>query len=707
MLEGLSLRSVRSKLLFSFTGLTILTVGMIVFSVNSRLQQASEDKIEEEVIITANVLKEFRETQLKNSSDAAASLIRYSPQLRASLAEYNTKSSIDSLFDENSTSNEDDLFEEEVSSTDEGDLFGEADEGLFGEEAPTAEEKYQVLEDIVREIELFQQSQLFIITNGQGMVLYQKGGKHLLEKDISQWPVMQAALGGNELFTWWGRESPMYRWQEADEKNPEILYEVFFKPVIFGSTVVGVLIIGFDTTNQPALIKNITLSDVAFFQGKNLYSNSADEKLTPSLMKLASEIEPNEDQIVHPFRSGKEDFLALAHHVIGGLGNEVGMIVIFRSKTRELSFFQDLSNLLNLIGIAALIGGITAALVFSRGMIRAVRELAKGAEEVSQGNLEVSIPVLSQDELGDLAETFNKMTKGLKEKDHITQTFKKYVSSSVVEEVLKTDVKLGGERKEVTIYFSDLADFTQISEKLTPEDLISFLNLYLSRMTQFLEEQSGIVDKYIGDAIMAFWGAPLPVPNHSQKACTAAMKQLNWHSNFRRLWEPNSPQSSASSRIGIHTGEVIVGNVGSDRRLDYTIIGDSVNIASRLESLNKFYGTHVLISEAVHRNLDDDLLTREIDLVRVKGKAQALRIYELMTFSSKATPQQQSVADWFNEARTLYLQRQFGEALSLFEQCEAEIPNDPPSVLFTQRCHNFLVNPPPEDWDGVQTMREK
>ncbi|MBF0280217.1 MAG: HAMP domain-containing protein [SAR324 cluster bacterium] len=663
------LHSFRNKLVFSFTTLTILTVLVIVFSVNSRLRQASEDKIEQESRVTVNVLKQFRQTQLKNQSEATAALIRFNPQLRATLSEYN----------------EEDLFDENLS----------------------AEEKSKALGDIVSDVSIFQQSQLFIVTDGKGTVLYQKGSLKLLGQDISDWPVIQAALEGHELFTWWGKDSPLYMELSEDQRENAVLYEVFFKPVSFGENVIGLLIIGFDTSDRPSLMKTITLSDVAFFQGNHLYSNSGSPKLRSSLEELAAKIDTRESSMIYPLEYNDEEFLVLAHHVLNGLNEVVGTIVIYRSKTIELNFFEDLSNRLNGIGFIAVVGGIIFAILISRGVVRAVNILTKGAEDVANGNLDVVLPITSQDELGDLARTFNKMTSGLKEKEHITNTFKKYVSSSVVDEVLKSDVELGGEKKEVTIYFSDLADFTSISEVLTPEELISFLNEYLSQMTRILEEHSGIVDKYIGDAIMAFWGAPIPIDHHPRRACLAALEQLSWHKNLHQQWKNHPALSSVKTRFGIHSGEVIVGNVGSERRLDYTIVGDSVNTASRLELLNKYYGTHILISESTCLALNSDMLTREIDLVQVKGKNKTTRVYELMSFVADASQEQKNLSELFNQGRKIFFERKFKEAKQIFERCLFEMKSDQASKIMITRCQELQETPPDDAWQGIHVMSEK
>lgn len=669
MTVNFGLHSFRSKLIFFFTTLILLPVAVIVFLVTDRLHEASEKKIDDEIRITVNVLSQIRQTQLQNSSQAAATLIRDNTSLRGYITDFN----------------EEDLFDE----------------------GPSIEEKYSLLHDSVSDFQIFEESPLFIITDAQGTVLYQKGSQDLLGDDISQWPEIQIALQGEEdLFTWWGKDSPIYMETQDTNTSPS-LYEVFFKPVKFGNQVFGLLIIGFDTAEQPNRIQRITNSEITFFQGNHLYSTSAPFKLHSVLKSLAPQFSALEMESTVHFLYKDEEFLAVVHHVLDGLERTVGNIVIFRSKTHELSFFEEFSDRLNYISIGAVIVGIIFALLFSRQVSQAVNILSNGAQEVANGNLDIVLPVTSRDELGNLAVTFNKMTSGLKEKEHITQTFKKYVSSTVVDEVLKSDVELGGEKKEVTIYFTDLANFTAISEKLAPEELISFLNHYLSRMTQLLEDHSGVVDKYIGDAIMAFWGAPLPLPDHPKQACITALQQKLWHEELHEQWKAHPELSSIKTRFGIHTGEVIVGNVGSERRLDYTIIGDSVNIASRLEALNKYYGTQILISEATHDALNNDMLTREIDLVQVKGKNEAIRIYELMTFAENSTSIQKKLAKSFNHGREAYLQRDFKEALKIFTNCQSILPKDQPSQIMIERCQSYLKAPPDASWSGIQIMMRK
>ncbi len=218
-----------------------------------------------------------------------------------------------------------------------------------------------------------------------------------------------------------------------------------------------------------------------------------------------------------------------------------------------------------------------------------------------------------------------------KEKKHIRQTFSKFVSKSVVDELLKdpSKIKLGGDKKILTVLFSDIRGFTSISERLTPEELVEHLNIYLQSMTDIILKYFGTLDKYIGDAVMAFWGAPVEMDDHALKACKASIEMMEALKEMNKKWEiENKPTLEIG--IGINTGDMIVGNMGSAARMDYTLMGDNVNLGSRLEGTNKFYKTGIIISEFTYQYVKDDVIARELDLIRVKGKALPVKIYELM-----------------------------------------------------------------------------
>lgn len=219
---------------------------------------------------------------------------------------------------------------------------------------------------------------------------------------------------------------------------------------------------------------------------------------------------------------------------------------------------------------------------------------------------------------------------------YIKNTFSKFVSKEVVNELLANPdlLKLGGEKKEITVFFSDVRGFTTISESLSPENLVTLLNDYLSVMTDIIIEYRGTIDKYMGDAIMAFWGAPIPEKDHAYLACLAALKQVKELAKLQEKWrEQNWPKLDIGA--GLNTGEAVVGNMGSSRRMDYTVMGDTVNLASRLEGANKTYYTHIIISESTYEKVKDRVVVRELDYIRVKGKLKPVTIYELLDIKNE------------------------------------------------------------------------
>jgi len=219
-----------------------------------------------------------------------------------------------------------------------------------------------------------------------------------------------------------------------------------------------------------------------------------------------------------------------------------------------------------------------------------------------------------------------------KEKRYIRQTFAKFVSKSVVDDLLKNPakLKLGGEKKIITVLFSDIRGFTTLSEKLTPEALVEHLNIYLQAMTDIVFQTDGTLDKYVGDEIMAFWGAPVELENHALRACQCAIEQMNVLTQMNEKWEQEGkPQLNIG--IGVNTGDMVVGNMGSSSRMDYTLMGDNVNLGARLEGTNKIYGTNIIISEYTYEHVRDSVIVRELDLIRVKGKEHPVKIYELLS----------------------------------------------------------------------------
>lgn len=299
-----------------------------------------------------------------------------------------------------------------------------------------------------------------------------------------------------------------------------------------------------------------------------------------------------------------------------------------------------------------------------------------------------------------------------KEKRKVRSAFGQYVSPEVIRRLL-VDPKLVDPRKtEITVMFSDIRGFTTISEKLDAQELALFLNSYLSDMSKIVLDTRGTLDKYIGDAVMAFWGAPIEDELHAVEACDAALKMISRVREMQKIWEAGG-KPKLDIGIGLNSGVASVGNMGSELRYGYTALGDAVNLSSRLEGLNKDYGTHILANESTYMAAKDGgFLFRELDIIRVKGKLQGVTIYELSGRTGELR-KEGILADilqrheLFAAARSLYSRRKWSESQSAFQSILDRWPEEGPSRMYWKRCQEYLFDEPPTNWDGVFTMTHK
>lgn len=287
--------------------------------------------------------------------------------------------------------------------------------------------------------------------------------------------------------------------------------------------------------------------------------------------------------------------------------------------------------------------------------------------------------------------------------------FSTYVSSQLVNELIANPdkLKLGGERKNLSILFSDIAGFTTFSEGKEPEELVAFINSFLDDMTEIILKNQGTLDKYLGDAVMAFWGAPLPIEKHAFHACNTALQMNKKIMELQKGWGERGEQS-ISMRIGINSGDVIVGNVGGKKRFDYTVMGDAVNLASRLEGANKAYGTSIMISESTYAEVHHKFLVRELDNIQVKGKTKPTKVFELIgTVDDDEAKHKINLMQNYLIGLEKYRQRSFNEALNYFEKSLEFLKDDTPTLVYIDRVKFYLDNPPSENWDGVFIMKTK
>ncbi|HXE74305.1 MAG TPA: adenylate/guanylate cyclase domain-containing protein [Candidatus Xenobia bacterium] len=299
-----------------------------------------------------------------------------------------------------------------------------------------------------------------------------------------------------------------------------------------------------------------------------------------------------------------------------------------------------------------------------------------------------------------------------REKRQIHSAFQHYVPPGLLHELMKNPerLRLGGEERELSILFSDIRGFTSLAEKLSPLELTNFLNAYTDEMTEILFRHLGTLDKYQGDAVMAFWGAPYEQADHAARACTAAVEMSRRVDELRAQWRVEG-RPDIDVGIGISTGRVVVGNMGSRRRFNYTVLGDAVNLASRLEGVNKEYSTRILVSESTYKQAGNSaalrpLLFRQLDWIRVKGKHQPVAIYEILGFADDAAGFEKLV-ELYRTGLQAYRAQQWDAALQSFEDILRQFDDDGPTRLMAARCRHFRASPPPADWDGVYEMKTK
>ena len=324
------------------------------------------------------------------------------------------------------------------------------------------------------------------------------------------------------------------------------------------------------------------------------------------------------------------------------------------------------------------------------------------------------MPVSSGDEIGQLATAFNAMVVELQAKERITNTFGKFVDPRIVSGLIGSGAEEveHADRRVVTVFFSDIMGFTAISEQLTAAAMVNLLNHYFDAVTRCIRAGGGIVDKYIGDAVMAFWSPPFSLgDSHAAAACLAALAQQEvieiLQADLPNIIGLRRNAPNLFVRMGIATGEVIVGTIGSPISKSFTVIGDTVNLASRLESINKVYGTRVIIAEDTLRLARDEVEVRELDLITVAGKTEPVRIHELLSPFGKLDPSDAELREEFAGGLAAYRIRDWDEAQRRFDQCLKLKPDDGPSAVFNKRIGVLRADPPPPDWGGVWRFTHK
>ena len=358
--------------------------------------------------------------------------------------------------------------------------------------------------------------------------------------------------------------------------------------------------------------------------------------------------------------------------------------------------------------------GLLFAILVSGGITRPVRLLLEGTREVEAGHLDRSIEVITRDEIGQLSAAFNRMIEQLRHKERIRETFGRYIDPRVVEGLINQP-KLAaaeGQRRVMTIMFCDMKGFTTLSEGMTPQGLVKVMNRYLSTMSEPIRRHGGVIDKYIGDAIMAYWGPPfVEETDEGQFACLAASEMIKRIAPLREevteLLGVRVIPTECDVRIGVATGEALVGSIGSEIMMNYTIMGDTVNLAARLEAANKLYGSRSLIAEATVAKTDDTIQFREIDRLMAAGQTQPQAVFELLGRKDELTPKQDLLRTRYADGLLAYRAQRWEQARAAFRAVLEAVPTDGLSSTLLSRIDHLQEHPPGADWDGAWRLENK
>lgn len=522
---------------------------------------------------------------------------------------------------------------------------GVGDQDPFAATPGAGSDDLEVLESSLPFLPLYQHADQFVVRDREGKVLLAKDQEALPQGEEIP-AVAKEALEGKHSYDWWHGKGRTL--------------QVFAAPVTVASEVVGAIAVGY-------LIDSAFLDPLA--------------RISQTAIEIAPPESPLNEEVTVVERAGARHLQSYVP-ITSTTGRAVGAFLVSRSLEDEMRDAKALRNQLFFLSGLVLLLALLVALYLSRMVSRPLEALGRAVRAIGGGDLKFRVNYASKDEFGELGHLIDEMASGLEERERIRAAFNRYVDDEVVNEVLKNSgaESLLGEEREISILFSDLANFTSFAEGRTPKDLLSNLNSYFAEMAGVISRESGILDKFIGDAVMAYWGAPVSNPRHAELACRTALAQA---ALFREKFAPAHP--GLGLRIGVSTGRAVVGNVGSAERQNYTVMGDTVNLASRLEGVNKAFGTVICVSHATREAVAGRFVFRLLGDVRVAGRREPEKVYELL---GEAGHPGTALAKTYEEALVLFEAGDLEAAALLVDGLAQE--GDGPSKALLARCREGL-----------------
>lgn len=484
----------------------------------------------------------------------------------------------------------------------------------------------------------------------------------------------------------------------------EAPYQIITSPLLIPDPQ-GWVVIGFPIGQQfVQSTKEITQTDVsiAIYDGgwrisSTTLSNRQQNSFSDHLPNML-----NTDQLSIDTDLDGIPYLSRLRRLESGSGAQV-YVALHGNLDQALAPYERLNRSLYLIFGGGLVLSAIGALTLARSVSAPVQALTKGVQSIRSGDLSLRVQTTSSDELGQLGQAFNEMAEGLEEKERVRNLLGKVVSEEIAHELLENKIELGGEEKELTVLFCDIRNFTQLCESRPPKEVLTGLNGFFSEAAKVIEAERGVIDKYMGDAVMALFGAPVKHGDEENRAVAAALQLRNNLDSNSSETAQNSITAGIEFGIGIASGTAVVGNMGSENRLNYSVIGDSVNTCARLESLTKFYQVPVLVNKAV-RDRASRFEFRWIDRIRAKGKQDAIDIYQPLNETDRLADAQ--IMNLHLKASKAYLNADWDLAEQCFSQLSDRLSEESLYALYLDRIRGFKINPP-KKWDGIFTHTQK
>ncbi|MFI5217686.1 MAG: adenylate/guanylate cyclase domain-containing protein [Candidatus Limnocylindria bacterium] len=564
------------------------------------------------------------------------------------------------------------------------------------------------LESLAPSLAVFAKNDVVLVANAEGDLLYSKAEPGRFGDGLGALPLLRsiAATGDGQALLRAGERTASGALLAPERPGPA-LFLVRGRPILFDGELHGIVLVGQELGAEVlADLRAISGIDLALVSRGELVATTLNASARASLAERPAG--GASARGIQEWPLAGERFLVRRATVIEGAAPGDAEFLLLSSLDVELAFLRRLSQLLLAVGGGILLAALAASLALARGITRPVAALGRAARRVGAGELDTRVEITTGDELAELGGAFNEMVAGLRERDLIKRSFERYVSKAVADEVLRnpTLAKLGGSRREITAMFVDLGGFTGLAETLAPEAVVSHLNEYFEAACGAILGEEGAVSEFQGDGIVAFWGAPLAHPDDAARACLAALGCEEALAALRARWMARG-LPRLRFRIGLHTGEMVVGEVGSAERGKYAVVGDAMNLASRIEGANKLFGSRILISEATRQRAGDAVECRELDAIRVVGRQQPVRVFEVLARGGHLDAARTRAREAFAAGLAAYRARDWDAAQRGFAEAAGQDPGDAPARSFLERVAALREQPLPPDWDGIFELTAK